>query len=227
MTGPGRKPCGAKTRLCKTCGCHRQAHRETDDGRGACSCGRCTWFVAKPCGVTLVGKGGRCHRHGGASLDGMAHPKLKTDGPMKHRWFVSLSGPLGDRFEAARRDPTLGELHHLLALSDALITDYLGKLKATGRRPLTVKQEDRILALLESHRKLVEAEARRQRDLQLFITASQFSLYVDVCTQLFIEFVPDVQQRLEIQKRLKAALLKSKRPDDDPGGDGDDHDERD
>ena len=212
MTRP-RKSCGAKTTRCETCGCHRSHHRQVDDGRGACGCGKCSWFTARACRVSIIGRGGRCRVHGGSSLAGIAHPGFRTGQHSRPRWWLSVPGALGEQFEAAWRDPTLTTLRQSIALNDSLITSYLATLKRTPGT-ITRRQQDRILELLDQHRRLILAEAQRQRDLSLYVTAAQFRAFTGIMAELIVEFIPDLKHRAEIHRRVQAALISIPKLDD-------------
>lgn len=179
---PGKKHCGAKLRK----------------------------KPGKRCRNTLLMPNGRCRLHGGKTPSGLASKNWKHGLRSRaHRWQASLpagAGNLGDRFDAALKDPSLASLRQALALNDALVTSYMATMKATGRA-VTPTQEKRILNLLDSQRKLAGDEARRMRDLGAMVGREQFLMVVGVCTALFVEFIPDLKARAEVQRRLQQALL--------------------
>lgn len=182
---PGKKRCGAKLRK----------------------------KPGKRCQSDKLMPNGRCRLHGGKTPSGLASPNWKHGLKSKHRWQGSLpsehsaGGSLADRFEAAMDDPSLASLRQALAVNDALLTSYLANLKTKDGRPVTPTQENRILKLLHTQGVLAEKEARRLRDLHTMVGREQFLMMVNLCTALFVRFVPDMQDRAEIQRQLQQAML--------------------
>lgn len=118
-----------------------------------------------------------CYIHGGKSLVGVAHPGLKTGRYSKH-----LPTRLGERYEAALKDPDLLALRDEIALTDADIARILDALDEEQpddpeeRLHWHRTQEanrDRMQSLIEQRRRLVETERKRLVDLQQMMTAEQ------------------------------------------------------
>lgn len=65
---------------------------------------------------------GRCRIHGGKSLKGIASPAYKTG-----RYSRYLPGRLAERYGEAKTDPDLLALHEDVALTDARLSDVLGR----------------------------------------------------------------------------------------------------
>lgn len=207
--------------------------KQVGDGWVCCRCGK------KVCGAKLRNKqarcrndrpmpNGRCRLHGGATPEGMASPNWKHGGRSKHRWLADLPGDqvrLGDRFNAALDDPNLTVLRHAIALNDSMITSYLASLKVKGKA-LTYVMQKRVHELLDVQRKLVGDEARRQRDLSVMVTQAQFAAFTNQVLQAVFDSVADVKVRLDIQRRVQAALLTSGPANDngerEGGDDGED-----
>lgn len=138
------------------------------------------------CIQTMVAANGRCRMHGGATPAGLASPHFRTG-----RWSKHLPAKsLGRGFEAAYNDRTLMQLRQDAALVDALLTSVTGNLKDTGR-PLPLKQEQRVLALLEQRRKIVESEARRLRDLSQVVPIDQYRTALAVMAGLLRQYLAD------------------------------------
>jgi hypothetical protein len=166
---------------------------------------------------------GRCRLHGGKTPAGPASVHWKTGEHAKaHRWMASLPGALGARFDVALADPMLADLRQHMALNDAMLTSYTAAMRDTGK-PLTLPQQERVHKLMEMQGRLAEREARRLRDLGTMVTQAQFMALANLCLQLFVEYVPDLKTRGEIQRRIVGQLLVSgQRPAtvvDDEGGD--------
>lgn len=75
------------------------------------------------CQSTILCRNGRCRVHGGATPRGVASPHFKHG-----RYSKSLPAQLGARYLEAQRDPGLHELRDEIALTDARITELLGRL---------------------------------------------------------------------------------------------------
>ncbi len=164
----------------------------------------------KRCKVTTgLMPNGRCRLHGGKTPAGPASPNWKHGQRARaHRWMASLPDSIGKRFDVALVDPQLADLRQDMALADAMLTSYTASLKDTGR-PLTERQQNRVHRLIEMRARLAEREARRLRDLGTMVTQAQFLAVVNLCLALFIEYVPDLKARAEIQRRITGQLLVS------------------
>jgi hypothetical protein len=114
------------------------------------------------------------------------------------------------RFDVALADPMLADLRQHMALNDAMLTSYTAALRNTGK-PLTLPQQERVHKLMEMQGRLAEREARRLRDLGTMVTQAQFMALANLCLQLFVEYVPDLKTRGEIQRRIVGQLLVSGR----------------
>lgn len=200
----GRKICGAATRTC-TCGHHRKSHV---GGTGACGeClapgDPCLKFRPLPCEDDKVMPNGRCRRHGGKTPGGIASPNFKTG-----RWSKHLPAKaLGGNFRAAYHDRTLMQLRQDAALVDALITSYTSSLKDTGR-PLTLPQQERVLALIEQRRKLVESEARRLRDLAQVVPIEQYRTALGILFRIIQEHLGEnPRAMMDVQTAARRLLL--------------------
>lgn len=192
---PPAKPCGAKTRTCKACSKHRNEH-----GPGKIQ----HEFEPKPCAQTRgLGAGGKCKLHGGATPQGLASANLKTG-----RWSAHLPATvLGKQFQEAYGDRTLMQLRQDAALVDAMLTTYTAGLRDTGK-PLTEKQQTRVLVLIEQRRKIVESEARRLRDLAQVVPVDQYRTALGVLFKLMTDHLGDnLPARREIQAAARRLLL--------------------
>jgi hypothetical protein len=77
-----------------------------------------------PCRETKLYPNGRCYRHGGPSLGGVAHPNWKTG-----RWSKYVPRHLGDAYEEARTDPDLTSLREDLELLTVRVSVLLQRLE--------------------------------------------------------------------------------------------------
>lgn len=195
-----KKKCLAKNKTCE-CGHHRNMHA----GRvGRCSeCEKpCEGFVATLCQTDKLLPNGRCRMHGGTQKTGMASPNWKNG-----RWAAGIGNArLREGFYAALSDPTLLKLQQEAALVDAMLTEYMGRLKKGAA--VTDGQRREILRLTAEHRAIVEAAGRMERHLGAFVPRAQFGHFVALVVGLFREFVkgadgqPDVRALAEVKKRL-------------------------
>ena len=131
----------------------------------------------------LAGKK-RCRLHGGGSLAGLAHPNLTTGLRSKY-----LPKGLLERYEAARADNQLLKIRDDVALVEGLLAHYTAALKPD--KAVTVRQESRILALVDQRRKLIEAEAKRLKDLHQMITIDRYMAQMTVVGNLILKHVTD------------------------------------
>lgn len=161
-----------------------------------------------PCQQTIVCANGRCKVHGGLTPNGADSPHFVTG-----IFSRELPRDWQQRYARAAEDPTLLQLRHDVALVTTAITDKLARLRKGGR-PVTAKQTADLCALIEQRRKLVEAEARRLKDLSQFVSIAQFRATLALFLALFREFVPDPKDLQEIQRRVRVALLPAKTTDD-------------
>jgi hypothetical protein len=148
-----------------------------------------------------TGNGGRCRLHGGASLAGVASPTWKNG-----RWSKYLPAHLAARFQEGLNDRQLMQLRQDTALIDAALTTYTQHMKERPGKSLTKAQEQRMIALTEHRRKLIEADARRQRDLGQLVAADRFMTLVSAVAAVIREFVPKVDLP-KAQGRLQQLLI--------------------
>lgn len=111
---------------------------------------------------------GRCYRHGGATPRGMASANFVHGFRVRH-----LPPDLAQLTQDAKTDPELMQLRVDLATVEALLNTTTARLK--DGRAVPLKTEKRILELIESRRRLVETEAKRQRDLNLMVPGERFT----------------------------------------------------
>lgn len=175
----GKKTCGAKTR------------QLNPDG------------TAKLCQRPGTGAGGRCRLHGGNSLIGSEAGRFKHGRRSKY-----LVGQPLERFQEAMADKSLMHIRQDVALVETLITAATLKLPKDGRPP-TKDQEERLLALVDQRRRLIESEARRMQQLQQMITVAQFTTAMKAVAEVIREFVTDDGKRRMAQRRLEQLLLPS------------------
>lgn len=108
-----------------------------------------------PCGRAAM-LNGRCHKHGGKSLGGVASPTFKSG-----RWSKFIPARLSERYSEAKDDPRLLELAEDIALLDARVADVLGRVdtgesgaiwqalqKAVADFRKATKKEDKDAAIL-------------------------------------------------------------------------------
>lgn len=134
VNADGVRICGAEGRMC-VCGHHQRDHARlppANTRRGACTneeCvatgGACGAFDGLACEVSIgLMPNGRCTRHGGQSLSGMAAPGWRGRGMSR-----VLPERLLDHYHEALNDPDLLSLRTEIALQRALLTDLLDRLR--------------------------------------------------------------------------------------------------
>ena len=159
------------------------------------------------CQQTRLADNGRCRMHGGKTPKGINSPNFKHG-----RWTTHLpQSVIGKGFREAYQDRTLMQLRQDAALVDALITSYTGSLKDTGR-PLTLPQQDRVLALVEQRRKLVESEARRLRDLSQVVPVEQYRTALGILFRIIQEHLGDNPRAMMDVQTAARRLLMGKGP---------------
>lgn len=107
----GQRVCGARTKLCETCGEHKRHHTEDNS---------CT-FVARRHLITALMKNGRCRVHGGATPTGSNSATWK--GGSTRWWREQGLTQLANRFEATLNDPKLVDLRQEAAILDVMYQD--------------------------------------------------------------------------------------------------------
>lgn len=205
--------CGAETRTCH-CGHNRKQH---EPNRGRCTVCGCEAFHGTACTQPGTGVGGRCSRHGGATPTGVASPAWKNG-----RWSKYLPAGLAARFQEGLEDRSLMQLQQDTALIDAALTIYAQHMKERPGKPLTKAQEERLIRLTEHRRRLIEADARRQRDLQQLVPADKFMSLISAVADVIREFVPKADLP-RAQVRLQQLLLGQGRPTIDVTPEGSTH----
>jgi len=190
--------CGAETRICR-CDHHRRDH---EPERGKCGVHGCTCqaFAGRVCTARVLMAAGRCRQHGGANPGGLASSALRTG-----RWSKHLPAGLSERFQEGLADPFLTQIRQDVALIDAALTEFTERLKAKNR-PLTKAQRQTIIDMTEARRKLIESDARRQRELQLLVPVEKVMLLVTALANMVREFVPRENLRAA-QSRMRQLLL--------------------
>ena len=113
---------------------------------------------------------GRCYRHGGATPSGPASPHF-----LHGRYSNVLPARLRERFEVAQQDPDLFNLRAEIGLVDARIEEMLGGLAPDSE---TAQCWDDLLKTIELRKKLVEAEAKRLKDLRLVVPVERVMAFV-------------------------------------------------
>lgn len=194
--GRAKPACGAETRTCH-CGHHLKEH---EPKRGKCRLCDCQGFRGRPCTDTKLKAGGRCHRHGGATPTGLASPNWKNG-----RWSQYLPVGVLAKFQEGLADPDLMKLRQDTALIDAALTDYTERLK-TRNRPLTNGQRVHLAFLTDQRRKLIESDARRQKDLQQTVPIERVMQLVAALADVVREFV-DRDKLPKAQARLQQLLI--------------------
>lgn len=137
----GVRICGSATRWCvcgpkptrtddDEVGHHQKGHvrdHSTGTRRGRCqrdACA-CTAFDPYPCDITIgLYPNGRCHRHGGPALTGVAAPGWRGRGVSR-----VLPERLLNHYNEAMDDPNLLSLRQEIALQRALLNDLLVRLQ--------------------------------------------------------------------------------------------------
>lgn len=143
----GERICGAETRHCACgprpgrgsrdgLGHHQRMHERAGPAntrRGACTHEGCTCagFDPYPCEVAVgLFPNGRCQRHGGPTLTGVAAPGWRGRGLSR-----VLPERLLDHYHEALRDPDLLSLRQEIALQRALLNDVLARLAGNQHVP--------------------------------------------------------------------------------------------
>lgn len=165
------------------------------------TCGANTKAGTGPCRQTIINpQNGRCKVHGGPTPKGTASPQFRSG-------FYASTLPRGiaAHFAHHDNDPQLLKLRQDIALVTSTLTTFLSRLRDTGR-PMTARQERRMLDLIEERRRLIEGEGRRLKDLQQMVTKEQFRTTLSLCLTLFREFVKDPRALQEIQRRMRGLL---------------------
>lgn len=117
--------------------------------------------------------------HGGSQPRGLARHNTTHGRYSKH-----LPTRLGERYEAALKDPDLLALKDEIALTDADIARYLSEIEDDEPDDMDAEERDawrrkqnraraNVHALIENRRRLVETERKRLVDLQQMMTAEQ------------------------------------------------------
>ena len=145
-----------------------------------------------------TGTGGRCRLHGGASLVGSALPQWKHG-----RWSKYLPESLATKFQEGLNDPELMQLRQDVALVDALLTDFADRVKKG--KGLNYRQRKEVMDLTDSRRKLIESEAKRQRELGLLVPVEKVMQLVAALASLHQEIVPR-EQLPHAQARMRQLL---------------------
>lgn len=115
-----------------------------------------------PCKNPPVTGRERCRMHGGSQPRGLARHNTTHGRYSKH-----LPTRLGERYEAALKDPDLLALRDEIAITDARIQELLEPEDASAVDWPAVQES------IEQRRKLVETERKRLVDLQQMMTAEQ------------------------------------------------------
>lgn len=138
---------------------------------------------------------GRCRMHGGSTPTGLALPQTKTGRYSKH-----LPTRLGERYEAALKDPDLLALRDEIALTDADIGRLLAQVEEEP--PDDPEQFNKwqtnqasirrsIHELIENRRRLVETERKRLVDMQQMMTAEQAMMLLAAVEAVIRKHVDD------------------------------------
>lgn len=140
VNADGVRICGAEGRMC-VCGHHQRDHARlppANTRRGRCEhadCaavgGACGAFDGLACDVSIgLRPNGRCIRHGGSSLSGMAAPGWRGRGMSR-----VLPERLLDHYHEALNDPDLLSLRTEIALHRAMLNDLLARLSGGEHVP--------------------------------------------------------------------------------------------
>jgi hypothetical protein len=115
---------------------------------------------------------------------------------MKHglRSAYLPSGIL-ERYETALADPELLKIKHDVATVEGMLGEVTSALH--DHRPIGVRQEKRILSLLEARRRLIEAEARRLKDLGQMLSLATYLLQMTVVGNIIRKHLGDKPDLLD------------------------------
>ena len=153
------------------------------------------WF----CGQMPVKGRARCKRHGGMSPQGLDHPRTK------HGLFSGyLKGQLGDRFDAIKADPALGNATEQLAVMTLLLQTRLDRLKDSG--PPTAAQQDAIMALSEEIRKITELRDKQTERAKALIPREHAQRAILVFWSAVQAEVTDLALQRRIYQRARTLM---------------------
>jgi hypothetical protein len=149
----------------------------------------------------------RCRLHGGESLGG-------TQAPRFLHGLRSTYLPKGilERYDRARQDPQLLKLREDVALVEAMLAATTARLK--DDRPLTARQQQNILALVEQRRRLIDSEARRLKDLHQMISIDRYLTQMAAVGQVILKRVSNKDELAAIHRDLQRMLLAPSTEDD-------------
>lgn len=165
---------------------------------------QCTGFQGRPCARPGSGKGGRCPKHGGLSPGGAAGSRTKTG--TFSRYLAGMDGQVLKDFRTAHGDPKLMALRDEAALLDTQIQAL--KRKLPDGRPAHAKLAAELRHTLDLKRRIVEAEARRERDLNLMVPYAQFQMALFAMAMLIRELCGDDADKLRTyQRKMEVVLL--------------------
>lgn len=139
------------------------------------------------CGANaMIGKT-VCYHHGGKSPRGAASANFKHG-----RYSLNLPTRLAGKYEQAKSDPDLLALKEEISLTDVRITELLERIGEDEQ-----KDDGAIWAAvfeaIEQRRRLVESEARRMRELSLYISAESAMLLISAIADIVRQHVHDKQ----------------------------------
>lgn len=140
----------------------------------------------------------RCRLHGGASLIGVESRTYRHG-----RYSKALPPDMATRYRASRRDPALLTLRDEIALLDARTTGLLTDGDARWAD---------ILATIDLRRRLVVSEARRTRDLSLFIPVGEAMNLVGAVTAAVRAHVSNPAEISAIQQTVRTLLERRTTP---------------
>lgn len=106
--------------------CYETGQRNTD-GRQICGSKKSSWpHNPEPCQSIHLYSNGRCHKHGGPTPSGLAHPNYKHG--YHSKYLARLPTRMAGSYEQALLEDDPHDLRPEIALLTAMIEDAIGKL---------------------------------------------------------------------------------------------------
>lgn len=152
----------------------------------------------------------RCRLHGGVTPQGLESANTKHG--LRSAY---LPKGLKERYETAHGDSQLMRIRDDVALVEGLLAHYTSGLKPD--KVVTVRQEQRVLALVEQRRKLIESEARRLKDLHQMITIERYLAQMTVVGNLIRKHITDQGILDALHADLQRHLMAPAKEGDDEG----------
>jgi hypothetical protein len=146
-----------------------------------------------------------CRHHGGRSLLGPASPSLRTG-----QFSKFLPSRMAADFERAVHDPALVTLRKEIATVDARIIDILKRVDTGEAGAIWVQAQDAMATfgeLIDSKRKLVEAETRRVSAAAETLTADRAMLLLGVVVKILQKHITDRAVLGAIANEIQGTVL--------------------